>query len=422
MFCSRMATSRASPTKLLFQMLQCLHHLCILTSTNSGAVRSFERKARELDRFLKPAMPNLSVMRSISDVNNGWVKNMTQALITHYRDQFDFLQGALVACKISQTDMASMSKKAKEWAYRNFGKKLQKETLAKFDKIVKDLAKDLAVPNTVNPVPSTSGGLQSGQARDALPVATPKRRRSLSTPSNSPTQTQASKRVCTSPKTNQERPSYSDISKSPPSRPSVDKPKTAPKVVRFPNLKPNQKGQRMNGVWEIPKVTKDILVLGDSNLSRVSWVDRHDAQVFSYPGLKLHQLLLLLQSFKFGFGSPNPGRKPSKLVLSVGINDRGLAPSSNAVTLRKVVNEAKRIFPDTKICLAQIQCSDRLDPSDKRSISALNNEMKELSSTKTGITCIPPLPKSKFRVVRDNIHWTEDCANATMNHFFSHLN
>lgn len=379
-------------------------------------------------------MPNRGVAESVRGVNDAWVKNMTQALITHYRDQLDFVQGALAACKVPSQELASLAAKAKQWAQRNFGRKLKTLTLTKFDQIVKDLGsplKDLqpSPPIVETPRPSldfpslparkASGGLFPGQARDASTASTPKRRRSLSSPSNSPTQTQASKRTCTNPRPSKDVPSYSSKAKSP-IRPNNVKKTSAPRVYRFPNLTPEQKGKRINGVWEIPKVTKDILVLGDSNLSKVTWVDRPDAQVYSYPGLKLHQLFLLLQSFKFGIGSPNPGMKPSKLVISVGLNDRGLVPSTNSVTLRKVVNEAKRMFPGTKIFLAQIQFSKNLAQHEQKCLSALNDEMKIVASG--NVSYIPAYPSSKFTVVKDNIHWTENCANATMNHFLKHLN
>jgi hypothetical protein len=55
-------------------------------------------------------------------------------------------------------------------------------------------------------------------------------------------------------------------------------------------------------------------------------------------------------------------------------------------------------------------------------MATLNGEMKDLASAKQDVSFIPLIPKTKFRVGQDNIHWTEDCANATIQHFFNHLN
>ena len=452
-----------SSTKLLFQLIQCLHHLLVLNTGSGGAARAFGRKARELDGFIRPAMPTQSVSKKVREVNDGWVKNMTHALITHYQSQMDFLQGALKASNLSPTDLAVATQKAKQWATRNFGKRLQMATLSKFDQVVKNLGSSKPSvrptpppkttptkpgPNPTKPAPKPTWGLLPEvpeMVRDAVNAFSSKRRRSLSAPDGSSTQAQAAKRVCTSPKPVrkpvaltqaserpctgpkpvQKPPSFADKAKSPPRANSSNRkpaPK-APRVFKFPHLKPAQRGNRLNSVWEIPRVTKDILVLGDSNLSRVSHVARDDAHVLSYPGLKLQSLLTLLQGFKFGSGSPNPGRKPGRVVLSVGINDKSLTPGTNKIMLNKVVNEAIRAFPTAKICLAQIAYSVSLDLNQKQTIAALNKEMEDVASKKQNLSCIPLITKSKFSVdKRDNIHWTEDCANATINHFFNHLN
>ena len=71
---------------------------------------------------------------------------------------------------------------------------------------------------------------------------------------------------------------------------------------------------------------KDILMIGTSNFSRIPWVSRDDAQILSYPGLKLQSLIPLLIFFKYGPDSPNPGRKPRKVVTSCDLNDKTLTP------------------------------------------------------------------------------------------------
>ena len=140
-----------SSTKLLFQLIQCLHHLLVLNTGSGGATRAFGRKARELDGFIRPAMPTQSAYKLVREVNDVWVKNMTQALITHYQSQMDFLQSALKASKLSKTDLAFATNKAKEWAIRNFGKRLQMATLSKFDQVVKNLC---SLKTSDRPVPS----------------------------------------------------------------------------------------------------------------------------------------------------------------------------------------------------------------------------------------------------------------------------
>ena len=85
---------------------------------------------------------------------------------------------------------------------------------------------------------------------------------------------------------------------------------------------------------------KDILMIGTSKFSRILWVSHDDAQILCYLSLKLQSLMHLFNFFKYGPGSPNPGRKPRKVVISCGLNDKTLAPSTEDVALRKIINEA----------------------------------------------------------------------------------
>ena len=177
----------------------------------------------------------------------------------------------------------------------------------------------------------------------------------------------------------------------------------------------------MKANWEIPKVMKDILMIWTSNFSRVPWVYRDDAQILSYPGLKLQSLIHLFIFFKYGPDSPNPGRKPRKVVISWGLNDKTLAPSTTDVALGKIINKAQQIFPGSEIYLAQIAFTSKLPTSEQNNLKIMNAKNKSLA-TKANIKYIPCIPANKFEVGSDNIHWTENCARAHLEHFFDHSN
>ena len=216
---------------------------------------------------------------------------------------------------------------------------------------------------------------------------------------------------------------YAEKLKSPNFKRNAPTQKEKPSITRFPKLKDNQRGMGMHDVWNIPKVLKDILVLGDSNLGRASFVQRKDAQICSFPGLKLQSLIKLLENFKFGPKSQNPGRIPSHVVLSVGINDRGLSPNTTNVTVQKVINKAKAEFPGSKISFYQIPFDTRMTEEEKSNLESLNNAIESHGRAK-GCNVIPALPKQKFSLAKqtDLVHWSENCANATIDHFFEHLN
>ena len=167
--------------------------------------------------------------------------------------------------------------------------------------------------------------------------------------------------------------------------------------------------EHLKANWKILKLMRDILMNETINFTRIPWVSRDDAQILYYPGLKLQSLLHLFIFFKYGPDSPNPGRKPRKVVISCGLNDKTLAPSTTNVALGKIINKAKRIFPGSEIYLAQIAFSSKLPISEQNNLKIMNDKIKSLA-TQANIKYIPCIPANKFEVGSDNIHWKENCA------------
>ena len=453
-----------SPIKLLFQVIQTLHHLVNLQEEGT-ARQAFSGWARHMT-LTKFMIPLCSVARRtvVEAAAKDFAKSLANSSAAALKDRLDEILGALKAHNLSDEDLPNMVRKAKEWASRNFGKKLKEATLCQFDNIVSSLLKpknDLATPDdlatggtlaadrerrappvpaprkrssqrsstpptpTKTPkqseplvtnnrfsvlsslLPETDRTLGSGQSASPRPTPRKRGRSELGTPDSSPTSTQAPKRLNTNTLTDSLSKLTGNVDASPKTSPVLqrrqgqgsptsycgalrdsppaNKPRFSPtrnRVIRFPRLKRDQRGRPDFSSWEIPKINTDVLILGDSNLSRVSWVGQSGAQVLSYPGLKLNTLFRLLKGFRHGNGSPNPGRIPSKIVFSVGINDRDLAAQTNSVQLRKVVNEALHIFPKSRIFLANIQYCQSLPKKEKDTLSNLNDEMNSLASTK----------------------------------------
>ena len=107
---------QSSPVKIMFQILQCLHHLVMLQddANTAGPRQAFFQKAKELDRFVRPAMPTRDLADKIKSINLAWAFEIRSTLVTHYRTQLDFLSGSLNAWNLSATDCAQAKLKAKE--------------------------------------------------------------------------------------------------------------------------------------------------------------------------------------------------------------------------------------------------------------------------------------------------------------------
>ena len=413
-----------SPVKLLFGVYQCLHHLSFLTGNGgSGKGQPFARKVEELDRFFIPALPTLNpnFKKKCHETNEKWRQEQIGNLMEHYHWCIEALKGSISVYHLTSSELISYLNQTKKWAKQHFKKKFRNNIFDKVDQMVGNLITFSLSESTSavkGQVPSNSAKIRDEpkQVTDPETVSTPKRKRGRPSMSEtSPVQSQTPKRSKNS--------TYADKTKSPTIRPHASTQKDNPAVERMPAIGAEKRGSNLTKLWKIPKVTKDILVLGTSNLGRITFVARRDAQVVSYPGLKIENLTKLLNAFQFGHGSDNPGRKPSHVVLSVGINDRGLADSTNGISLRKLMLAAKKQFPDSKISIYQQPFDPRMSSDERKSLKHLNDTIQGLCSS-LGLNCIPVIPKPKFSVVggKDLIHWTENCANATVEHFFANLN
>ena len=131
---------QVSPVKLLFQVIQCLHHVANVTNqTNGNPSKAFKHKVQELNHFIRPALPNQTIKTKINQVNNDWATQVAQTLKTHYVAQLDYLKNTFKLYQISANDWVSHKNQALNWARRAIGKKLAKQTLQNFDQLFTSL-------------------------------------------------------------------------------------------------------------------------------------------------------------------------------------------------------------------------------------------------------------------------------------------
>lgn len=424
-----------SPVKLMFGLYQCLHHLAFLNDGGrSEKARPFARKVEELDRFFIPALPNWNATykKRCHETNEKWRLEQIQNLDDHYQWCIEALKGSISAYNLGKEKTVQALSQAKKWARQQFKRKFKSHIFDKVDQMVQKFS--FKEPTAKDPRSGTSSQIRSVEADKPVeavkPVeapapavtSTPKygKRSQPRSPETSPTSTHTPKRSRTTSIT------YANKTKSPPARPNLfaKTQASAPAVKKFPNLKSDERGARIHSVWEIPKLTEVNAIFGDSNLARISFVKSRDMQIVSFPGLKLDLLLKLLQNFKYGAKSGNPGIQPSHVGFVVGLNDRGLSAATNEVNLKKVFKEAKRQFPNSKISFYAIPFDSRLKKEWIAGIEKLNDVAKTICA-KEGFNFIEKIPRAAFatcRMDKSHIHWSEDCANATIEHIRSHLN
>lgn len=161
--------------------------------------------------------------------------------------------------------------------------------------------------------------------------------------------------------------------------------------------------------WNLT-VTQPIVILGDSNLSKVGKVQAPKLQMDSFPGATFAHATAVLQRAIVD-------TKVDLVILSFGINHRGQRSATTAIQqLQSTLKAAKSKFSTTNIFVPLINYSKKLKTSEMKVLRDLNNYLKSYSKH------IPELPGFLFRTADDNVHWTPDTAEAMIQHWAQHLN
>ena len=199
--------------------------------------------------------------------------------------------------------------------------------------------------------------------------------------------------------------------------------KTSEKVQYFPKLADHVKGKKVVEHWHIPKITKPLVAFGTCNFNQIENIDRDDAQIISYSGMKFDHLIKMLDSFKFGPESRTPGMQPADVVIMAGLYDMKLSKCTNKSNISRLYSAARKQFPNSRISFCQVPMKkDKFTKEQCGTIDDLNREIK-IFCEKHEANCIPKIPLTDFEVdPADPIHWTPTCADKTIKHIFDNLN
>ena len=421
----------ASLVKALFQILQCIHHIGLL----KGHIRdqsfpdSITRKISDLNNFLKPGQRNAQIDRAIDQVNKTWANNIIQEMIAHYESCLLKLKAQVTLAKSSKSlDFDRAFSNAVKWGKQNFRHKLLNSTLTTFESFVRSIKSRCPgtssvfpislVPSTPiihSPTPSssTSSSTPSPQPEPSCPSPPPMLTPSTPPRTSPPSPHAGPSRLSPSPQpgpSSQSLPSPPTQAHSPrrPGRSYSDALRSPPKIQK--KIKSNR--IENNTFWKfrrsgsdknvLPTVNKKILLIGDSNLSRINLDPHPDMQVACYPGANFNSFQKLVQNYK--------GPQPEILILNVGINNKDTPKP--IPQLRNMMRTLRQTFPKSLLYFVELQSSSK--------ISALT-ELNAAAANSNKVKIIPKFPMSKFRVCPDRVHWTEVTANSLYLHWLKHF-
>ena len=194
-------------------------------------------------------------------------------------------------------------------------------------------------------------------------------------------------------------------------------PKKTPKVTgnQLHIYEANEKNS-----WTLPACNSKTVILGDSNLSRVTNIEGNaPVEIHSYSGAKPCHFERLLDGSTIC-------THPSSVILSIGINARDNKVQTTKTQMKKVAQSAMTVFSNSKIFIPQINISPLLSKTQTSNLEAFNKYIVELSNEHKQIQITPKMPQQKFKTDENGkfpgLHWQPETANDMVCHWLSHLN
>ena len=133
---------------LFYKLLQCLHHLHVMSAQVDGKMtKAFGMKLTHLNDFIKPAYAGPQINFHIKNINKLWVQSITNILVSHYNFSISdlLLRISRLRMNSSQTQHAVLLTLQK--AARRFGKKLTRQTINQFKRILLSTNSNITTPH-----------------------------------------------------------------------------------------------------------------------------------------------------------------------------------------------------------------------------------------------------------------------------------
>lgn len=161
--------------------------------------------------------------------------------------------------------------------------------------------------------------------------------------------------------------------------------------------------------WHITS-HKPVIVIGDSNLSRIPPHPYKDIQIDSYPGAQFHHITGVLAK-----SIPNPNTKV--VVLSLGINNKDQERKSTPISQLQILhNKATVMYPNATIYWPIINFSPNLTRQQKDMLKHINTYIT------THYNALLEIDHSEFITENhDYIHWTPATAAKILKHWATQL-
>ncbi len=159
--------------KLLFQVIQCIHHLYQLHQPGSNTAtrlpKAFLKKQDEWNRFIRPAQASKTqFQKQYSGFVTEFLNSTVAGLVSHYEECLDQLYFQCNANLTTVVELDKCTQIAKSWANKSFGKKINQNTRNVFNQFINQL-KNAIVNSQKNPTSKSKSPNQPQNCPPQLP-------------------------------------------------------------------------------------------------------------------------------------------------------------------------------------------------------------------------------------------------------------
>ena len=160
--------------------------------------------------------------------------------------------------------------------------------------------------------------------------------------------------------------------------------------------------------WTIPEHKYQALVIGDSNISRITRSKNTKIGFFSFENAKFCNIIKALRTTK-------TNQKTKKIIISLGANNVDCKPDTNKDQIKRLATSLRQTYPQARLLAAPISIDNRLPKTVK-------NHLKDINTSFFNSRQFENLPPHAMDFTTNTMQWTHRSANDLLSHWIDHLN
>ncbi|ESO94714.1 hypothetical protein LOTGIDRAFT_160947 [Lottia gigantea] len=137
---SGLSETSAASIRMFYQLLQCLHHINVVSKQLDGSLSlDLSKKVSHLNEFIQPALKNPIISLAIEKINQTWATSILSALKNHYNSMVKTKLDLIKSHSFTDIQIESFSSEALNWARKVYKSRLQQTVVEQFKSLLADI-------------------------------------------------------------------------------------------------------------------------------------------------------------------------------------------------------------------------------------------------------------------------------------------